>query len=202
MQKIGIYGGSFNPVQNAHLLIAELFCESMDLDKCIFIPASVSPFKSEDDYSEISDNDRLKMLEMAIEDNPKFEADDFELTKGGVSYSINTIDHLIKKYPESAFYLLIGGDHAGVFTDWKDWQEILKKTYLCIAQRPDTFSEDDKKEIEEKLTVDNKKLLWLDTPLIEISSTEIRKRAAENKTIRYMVPKKVEQYIGSHNLYK
>lgn len=202
MQKIGIIGGTFNPVHNAHLAIAEHFIEQMKLDKCYFVPAALSPFKTEDESANlISSEHRIEMLKLAIKTHPKLDIDTFEIEEGGVSWTINTVKHFKEKFPDVELFLLIGGDHALVFTQWGKWQEILELVGLCIARRPGIFTKEKEEEINEILTINNKVPIWLDTLLMDISSSEIRERVRRKEIIHDKLPEEVENYIRINRLY-
>lgn len=203
MERIGIYGGTFNPVQIAHLIIAEQFAEEMELDKCILVPAAVSPFKTgSHEKEDVSAAHRLEMLSIAAGGNPLFQIDPFEIEHGGVSYSIETVNYVHEKNPEAGLFLLIGGDNARDFTKWKNWKRILELVTLCIARRPGTINDETESKITCELTIDERPPVWLDTPLMEISSSDIRKMIALGKSIKYLVPPGVEKYIRKNRLYK
>lgn len=196
---IGIFGGSFNPVQIAHLIIMERFVEELNLKKCIVIPNNISPFKL-DEY-QLDAKHRVKMLKLAIGNDNRYKIDNFEIKQGGISHTIDTIRYLKGKYPQENLFFLIGSDHANQFDKWYGWREILENIQLVIALRPKTLDEKEINSINEKLTVNNKMPIWLEAPLIEISASEIRQRASQGKSIKYLVPKKVEKYIRKHKLY-
>ena len=183
--------------------MAERFSEQMSLDECYFVPAALSPFKTEMDSADFaSPEHRLKMVEIAIDENPVFNTDDVELKKGGISYSIDTISYFTKEFPEAELFLLIGTDQAIGFKKWKAWQEILQCVQLCIVHRPEILKEKTDKDITTELTTGLKKPEWIDAPLLQISATEIRTRIFKNESIRYIVPSKVEEYIFKNNLYR
>ncbi len=202
MSRIGIFGGTFNPVHIAHLILAEHFAEQLVLDKCIFVPAAISPFKDEEEEQDHSAIHRLEMLRLATEDNPSFEIDTYEIDKGGISYTYETLKYFSEKYINEDIYLLIGGDHAPVFTKWSNWQEILKIANLVITGRPESDSDQFRIQIDQILTAGHKHPIWLDAPLMEISATEIRERFQKDKSIKYLTPPQVEKYISDKNLYK
>lgn len=200
INKIGIFGGTFNPVHNAHLTIAERFVDQCNLDFCLFVPAFISPFKTDDDSINLATPEqRIEMLQLAIADNPKFDIDDFEIQQNGISYSEYTIDYLIKKYSNPELFLLIGTDQAQDFQLWKNWQQILEKTQLCIAHRPNYKSN---KELKDKLTINNKKPFWIEAPLMEISASDIRMRISEGKEVEKLISNGVINYIKDNGLYK
>ncbi len=201
-KRIGIIGGTFNPPHIAHLIIADRFAEQMRLDECYFVPAALSPFKIDDDRSlYASPEERLQMVRLAIAHNPAFKTDHVELVKGGVSYSIDTISYCKNKFGDADLFLLIGTDQAVDFTKWKSWEEILKTVQLCIVRRPEVLKGKTEMEITEELTSGFKKPQWIDAPLMEISATEIRERVLHKKSIRFVVPGEVEEYILKNNLY-
>jgi nicotinate-nucleotide adenylyltransferase len=200
-KKIGIIGGSFNPVHNGHLVIAEWFKQEIGLDLVIFIPAYVSPFKVDERLSNsVTDIDRYNMLKLAIEDNKSFICDDFEINRKVISYSIETVKHLKRKYINSDLFLLIGEDQAVRFNQWFKWLEILGICRLCIACRE--FDSQQIQLINQLFSAVNYSPQWISSPKIEISSTDIRQRVKSQKSIKYLTADKVVNYIYSNELYK
>lgn len=198
--KIGIFGGTFDPVHIGHLIIAERFCEIMCLDKCLFVPTYLSPFKIEQNPI-IPIEIRLKLLELAIRTNPLFEIEDYEIKSQQISYTIDTINFLQSKYPADELYLLIGADQAKDFHNWKDYKEIMLKANICIARRILDY-ELNIFPFELYLNKDLMKVYKLSTPVIEISSTDIRERIKEGKSVEYLLPANVYNYIKENNIYK
>lgn len=200
-RRIGIFGGSFDPVHQGHLLIAEQFAEDMELDLVKFIPAKVSPFKL--GYTPTSDKHRLEMLRLAVGSNPRFEVDALELDRGGVSYTIDTVNALRGVEPDAEYYMLIGADSLKDFKKWKSPEELLVSVSLVVARRggeaPPQWSELSGLASREVLEGIQKRAL--DLPAMELSSTDIRRRVAQRRSIRYLVPSSVEVYIHSHGLY-
>ena len=200
--KIGIIGGTYNPVHNAHLEIAGLFREQMQLGRCFFVPANISPFKTEDlSAIEIPSEHRVAMLELALADFPDFEIEMFEILKKGISHTYDTILYFKNKFPNAELHLLIGDDQAALFTNWGNWEKILKSASLCIANRNKEMDISTKNQILNTLTIDGKIPFWLDTPIIDISSSMIRALVNERKQISGLVPQKVSDYIYKHKLY-
>jgi nicotinate-nucleotide adenylyltransferase len=194
-RKLGIFGGSFNPIHIGHLIIATFFVTEFDLDACVFVPNHISPFKIED--NELApDNFRVEMLRLAIEDNPKFFIDPYEINKGGVSYTFETILHFKELYKETELFLLIGSDQAQKFTFWKNWNIILENSNLVIAKR--SLSSPNKNFLPGDFL---SKVYLLDNPVIEISASMIRERIRKGKPIDYLVPEKVKKYIFQNKLY-
>ncbi|MFP4370116.1 MAG: nicotinate (nicotinamide) nucleotide adenylyltransferase [Candidatus Kapaibacterium sp.] len=202
--KTGIIGGTFDPVHIAHLIIADRFRESEALDRCLFIPARVSPFKT-DAKRQTSPEQRLNMLKLALKDNPAFQIDEFELSGDGISYTYKTIEHLREKYPDDELSLLIGADQAAEFTNWKNFESILESVHLKIADRPACIqNKQDEYKLNkaiQDLKIYGTKISLLEAPLLQVSSTEIRDRAGNGLSIKYLVPEKLEQYILENSLY-
>ncbi len=199
-KRIGIAGGSYNPIHLGHLIIIERFREQLSLDLVKIIPANISPSKINNSDIYISDNDRKSIIELAIIDNPFVEMDTFEIDSDGVSYTIDTLEFLKNKYKETDFFLLIGEDQAINFDKWKRWEEIAQITQICVAPR--NTKSFDKNKIDDIFSEIEKHPIILNSPLIEISSTEIRNRIKKDMDFRYLVPKEVEKYIIEHHLFK
>ncbi len=198
--KIGIFGGTFDPVHIGHLIIAERFCEIMELDKCLLVPSYLSPFKIEKNPI-IPIEIRLKLLELAIRTNPIFEIETYEISRQEVSYTIDTIKYLGAKYPNGELYLLIGSDQASEFHLWKEFKEIMSLAHICIAKRKLEF-ELNVFPFELYINSEAKQRYKLNTPIIEISSTEIRERIKGGKSVEYLLPSTVYNFIKENNIYK
>lgn len=201
MSKIGLIGGSFNPIHNGHLIIAHTFFELLGLDKLFFIPANVSPFKikSQMDYKENS-HLRFQMVNLAVKGIENYFVSDFEINNNNPSYTINTVTHFSLQFPNDDCYWLLGGDQILQFDKWKDWEKILKLVRLVVADRKDTFTIAQKKELSNYYAKKGKPI-FMDSPLIEISSTEIRERAQNNLSLRGYVPESVENFIFENKIY-
>lgn len=197
-RRIGIFGGSFNPIHNGHLIVAQCFTQDLNLDVCFFVPNHISPFKSHNSEL-LSDSQRLELIKLSIQDNPKFSIDDYEITKQGISYTFETILYFKKKYPNDTLFLLIGQDQLIDFKKWKNWEIILNNSTLVVANRSIPFKES--KTDKYLPTKYLERILFLNNPVIEISSTEIRKWIKEGKSIKYLVPKSVLSYIELNRLY-
>lgn len=198
--RIGIIGGSFNPIHIAHLIIADRFVDAMSLDECHFIPANISPFKSAGPGSATAE-DRLAMVQLATEQHPRFRVNDVEIRRGGVSYTIETIDNYRVAQPNDEISLLIGSDQAIEFVRWKEWERICREAQLCIVRRPFLMTNEMEERITETLTVDGRSPVWVGAPLLEISSTDIRRRVADERSINYLTVKSVRDYIHDRHLY-
>lgn len=190
--KVCLFGGTFDPPHIGHLLIAQTVFEAENFDKIIFVPAYMPPHKT----SITPVEHRIKMLESAVEGNPNFEISDIDIKRGGVSYAIDTINLVKdrKKLVKEDLYFLIGSDSLSDFHTWKNPRQILNECNLIVAIRPGFRPSDIPAWILQKIQFAN-------IPRFEISSTQIRHRWVENKTIRYMVTLPVWKYINDNNLY-
>jgi nicotinate-nucleotide adenylyltransferase len=202
MARIGIIGGSFNPIHIAHLIIADRFVEQQSLDTCLFVPTNVSPFKQRPAATDATAEQRLAMVSLATVQHPAFAVSDAEIRRGGVSYTVDTVKGLLADDPSSELFLLIGSDQAIEFVRWKDWQEIARLATICIARRPFLLTPEQEQRISESLTVDGRAPVWIVAPLLEISSTEIRERVARGVSVNYLTVKAVRDYIAEHGLYR
>ncbi len=183
--KIGLFGGSFNPVHNAHLIMGEWVRDEFSLDKIILIPNYRSPLKS--DYHGVSATNRLDMLKLAIKGNKNFEISEYEIDKGNVSYSIDTIKHFIDD--DNEYYFIIGGDSLRSIEKWKDYKDIFRLVKIICVDR-------------DVISSRNGEVFFSSMPLIDISSTVIRDRVSKGKSIKYLVPDMVVDYIHKEKLYE
>lgn len=191
-QHVGIFGGSFNPPHVAHLIIAQLVCEQFALDQILWIPNRQSPFKAEEELAPAAD--RLEMTKLATQGNQAFLASDLEMRRSGVSYTVDTIRALQQENSTTSYHLIIGSDSLESFSKWRQPDEILERVELIVFRRPGYFN-------SETITGFESRVRFADAPLLEISSTMIRKRRREGRTIRYMVPEPIHDYILERGLY-
>lgn len=195
--KIGIMGGTFDPIHYGHLVTAQEAHFSFKLDKVIFMPSGIPPHKTREDILEASQ--RYVMTVMATVDNEAFEVSDLEAKKTTPSYTVETLAALRKIYPQSEFYFITGADAILEILTWKEPEKAVALTKFVAATRPpyslDKFRELIKK-IEPPLTV-----FELEVPALAISSTDIRQRVKEGKPVRYLLPDKVWRYIYSKGFY-
>ncbi len=188
MRRIGILGGTFNPVHMGHLTMANMVLEKFVLDKVIFVPSYLPPHKS--GRNVITAQDRLKMVGLAIRDNRHLEISAFEIKKGGKSYTIDTIEHFRQRYPEARLFFIIGSDHIFRLHRWKRIDAIQKIASFIAVYRPGF------KAVRSSIPVQRVML-----PGVDISSSDIRHRLATGKTIEHLVPKNVFRYMKRHKLY-
>lgn len=199
MKKYGIFGGSFNPIHYGHLMICEYIKEEMGLDKVIFIPTGNPPHKE----LEVSAEDRYEMVRLAISPNPDFEISDIETTRVKMSYTVDTIRELKKIYREEKLYFLIGLDSLFQLKTWMKIGDLSQEIEFVVALRPGYLDKEEiNKEIDFLRENFGTKINLIKTPLYEISSTDLRDRIHEGKSLRYLIPKKVLDYIEESGLYK
>ena len=185
--KVGIFGGTFNPTHVGHLLLAETARESLALDRVLFIPTHQPPHKRVPGL--LDGAIRLRMVRLAIKDQPAFVASDIELQRPGPSYSIDTVAALHRALPEAQLFLLIGQDMLTV--RWAAWRELKRLCTIAAVRRPGARRMKAQRGIR-----------WLEMPAIDVSSSDIRARLAAGRSIRYLVPPAVERYIRQHDLYR
>ena len=190
MSKVGIFGGTFDPIHISHLITAQSVRELRKLDKIIFIPSFVSPHKA--DVKSSSPEHRLNMVKLATDEVDFFDYSEYEIKKGGVSYTVDTLREFKEKYDELEF--ISGYDNIFKFHTWKNPDEIMKITSILVLKRKSSLPPPH----EDKYV---KSAIFVETRGIEISATDIRKRAKQGMPIHYLVPEKVKEYIYSFNLY-
>ena len=196
MSKIGIMGGTFNPVHNAHLIIAENALEEYGLDKIMFLPNAMPPHKEMEFY--ISPNARLELVEAAISDNDKFFVSDFEISKGGKSYTVDTLKAFKEKYKGDDLYFIIGGDSLRDFNKWYCPEEIARLCTLLVYPREDI---DIKEHMSQISKTYDAKIFEINAPRFDISSSMIRQRIREGESIKYLVPQRVLDKIYENKYY-
>ncbi len=198
-QRIGIFGGTFNPIHFGHLITAEAVREEYNLAYIIFVPAASPPHKTK---GVISAEHRYAMTALAILSNPYFLISDVELKREGPSYTIDTIKHFRSVYgEETEFYFIAGTDTIHELPTWKYIWELLELCHFVGAARPDGTEMIDS-VIEYFGDLGKNKIHRLDTPELEISSTDLRERMESGRSVRYMMPWEVIAYIREHNIYR
>ncbi|MBQ4317437.1 MAG: nicotinate-nucleotide adenylyltransferase [Clostridia bacterium] len=189
--KIGIFGGTFNPVHRAHVEIANEFISKFSLDLLYVIPNNIPPMK---ESHGVSGEERFKMLEIAFSGNDKVKISDIELTRTGMSYTCDTVAEIKKIHPESELFLLFGDDWIDRFDKWKNYQYILDNANLVVAYRGDI---DIKPSIDRLQKLSDKKILLLENNKILLSSTELRNGLKKDR-----LPDGVYEYITKRGLYR
>lgn len=198
MKKIGILGGTFNPIHIGHLIIAEQCKEQLNLDQIIFIPNGNPPHKNK---NIIDKHHRFKMLSLAIEDNKYFDISDIEIKKEEPSYTINTILEL-KKNTTNEIFFIMGDDSLFNIKSWYKYKNLIEECRFIVFPREKTLDISNyNKFISTELNADIAKFNFISFPLINISSTLIRNMIEKKNSVKYLVPDKVINYIDSNKLY-
>ncbi len=195
--RIGIYGGSFNPVHNGHIHLAETAVEDFGLDIVYFVPSKISPHRSVDEY--VSETDRLEMLKIVCMKNDVFRVSDYELRSDRVSYSVYTVEHFRKKFPHDELFLLVGSDMLMTFDKWYCFEKILSEVTLLVVSRNSGDLDSLRKKAEE-LSEYGEILVSGRSPEI-VSSTDIRKKLRENSDSSCYLDENVVKYIRLKGLY-
>jgi nicotinate-nucleotide adenylyltransferase len=215
-ERAGLFGGTFDPVHLGHLRAAEEIREMLSLDKVCFIPAAVAPHKKA--AHSAPPPHRLEMLKLAVSDNPYFEVCDYELGKGTPSYTVETLRHLKKTNPYSEYYFMVGNELFREIETWRGWRELFKLSNFAVITRPGYSDQDGEKlplALENDFSYYKEKdnvifykdknsglIAYSNIRGLEISSTEIRRNVKSGRSIKYLVPASVEEYILRNRIYR
>jgi len=211
LRRIGVLGGTFDPPHLGHLRVAEVVRDALRLEKVLFVPASTPPHKASPPATEA--NHRLGMLERSLSGEPFFEVSRLELDRGGRSYTIDTLEAFAAGSTDSRFFFVTGTDAFSEIRTWKRWRELLTEHWFVVHERPGfpigpvqgvIPEEIDSRILEEsELEPGNEpRVLFLRRPMLNISSTEIRRSVRENRSVRFLVPDAVAAYIRENRLYR
>jgi nicotinate-nucleotide adenylyltransferase len=190
-RKIGLFFGSFNPVHIGHLIIANHMAELADLHQVWFVVSPHNPLKPRQTLAK--DHDRLHLVRIAIEDNPKLLASAIEFSLPKPSYTIDTLVYLKEKYPFDAFALIMGGDNLVTLDKWKNYEIILRDYNILVYRRPGIGS---------SAFDDHPNVQFFDAPLLDISATYIRQGLRNGQSMRYMLPDPVFHYLDTCKMYR
>ena len=189
--KTGLFFGSFNPIHQGHMMIANYMVEFTDVSQVWFIVSPHNPLKEK--ATLLADHHRLAMANIAVEDDPRFRASNIEFHLPVPSYTIDTLTYLTEKYPEREFVMICGSDNLPSLSKWKNYEELLNRYHLYIYPRPDT----------EPSSFDNHPHVhFTKAPLIEISSSFIRQGISDGKNLRQFLPEKVWKYLTEMHFYE
>jgi nicotinate-nucleotide adenylyltransferase len=187
----GLFFGSFNPIHTGHLIIAGHILEWSPLDEIWFVVSPQNPLKNK--TSLLAGHHRFALVNIAIDDNPKFCASNIEFSLPEPSYTINTLAALSEKYPNRTFVLIMGADSLQTLHKWKNYEVILKEYHIIVYPRPGS---------DGGAFRDHPRITWVEAPLMEISSTAIRNAILSGKSARYLLPDKVHDYIHEMHFYE
>lgn len=212
--RIGILGGTFNPIHLAHLRIAEEVREGCGLDRLLFMPAAVPPHKTV--AEDVPFADRLAMVELAIAGNPAFAASDLEAKRAGKSYSVHTLEILQRQHPGAELFFIMGMDSFLEIASWREHERLFELAHIVVTARPDAAAGEPidlvPVAMADQFCYDHrsknlrhrhgKRVIFFAETLLDISSTAIRRKVNEGSSIRYLVPSAVERYILEKGLYR
>jgi nicotinate-nucleotide adenylyltransferase len=190
---IGLFGGSFNPPHVAHLIVAEIAKDQLELEEVWWIPNATPPHKSHDELAAVEH--RLAMTRRAVANNPTFRLCEIEIEREGVSYTVDTVRTLQNEYPDTDFGLLIGSDSLDHFGEWHRPDEIAERVPLVVYKRPGVIEEVAEPRFANRVR-------FVSAPVMEVSGTEIRSRRRAGRSIRYLVPESVRAYVQEKGLYR
>ncbi len=203
VKRIALFGGSFDPIHSGHLIIARAILERLDLSQVILLPSRCPPHKQ--NQALLDARHRADMVKLAIENEPPFAFSDFDLTRDGPSYTIDTVHYFRGQLgPDVELYWIIGADSLAELSMWRRIGELVDACRIITARRQGS-TDIDWLQLAAALgeeQIDRVKAGTLDTPMIDISSTNIRQRVRDGKSIRYLVPDRVREYIEHHRLYR
>ena len=199
MKKIGIMGGTFNPIHIAHLILAEQAYHQLQLDQVWFMPSKNPPHKAGLEIA--SDEDRKNMILAAIQKNPAFELSTIEMEREGITYTAETLRELHQMKKDHEYYFIIGGDSLMQITSWKEPEAIFSMANIVAATRSGYKEEELTSQIEMLKETYHANVTRIDIPQLEISSNTLRNKCKNHESIRYYVPETVFSYIKEHQLY-
>lgn len=199
MMKLGIMGGTFNPIHFGHLFLAENAYEQIGLDQILFMPSKNPPHK--DKPYQVTDQQRVEMIALAIGDNPHFALSTIELERTGYTYTSDTLTLLKQEDPEKEYYFIVGADSLFMMHQWHEPQTIFSLCTVVAAGRDNVEPEQLKQQAEYLRQQYQANILLLDMPTIQIASGEIRQRMKEQRSVRYYLPDSVIEFIKNNKLY-
>lgn len=199
MSKIGIMGGTFNPIHLGHLILAENAYEQLHLEKVLFMPSKNPPHKAKPELA--AEQQRVDMIELAISSNPHFELSTIELTRDGLTYTADTLALLKQENPDVNYYFIVGADSLFMMHKWKDPQIVFSHCTIVAAGRDHALEADIQQQIQFLREHFHAEIIRAAMPTIQIASGEIRDRIAAGKSVRYYIPDSVTNYIEANQLY-
>lgn len=198
VRRLGVLGGTFDPPHYAHLVLAENARVQLGLDLVLFVPVGQPPHKAIHDLASVEH--RVAMVEAAIADNVAFRLSRVDLDRPGPHFTVETLRLLKEEYPSVDLFFLIGGDSLAELSRWRDPAGIVQQAYLVVMPRPGW--QVDWEPLERLVPQIRERVIWLDAPALDISSTDLRRRIHAGLPLRYLVPPSVEEYLRRHNLHR
>ncbi len=195
---LGILGGTFDPLHYGHLALAENARTQLSLERVLFVLAGQPPHKP--DCPIAPTHHRAAMLKAAIADNPAFAISSVDVDRPGPHYTVDMLALLQREYPEADLFFLMGGDSLVQFLAWRDPTGIVQQAHLAVMRRPGHTA--DLEKLKQAIPGIQDRLAWLDTPHLDIASSDLRRRVREGLPLRYLLPPAVEDYVRKHRLYE
>jgi nicotinate-nucleotide adenylyltransferase len=200
MKAVGILGGTFDPIHYGHLLAAEYARHEFALEKILLIPAARPPHKNLESVLDV--DHRFKMAEIAVQDNPAMEISLLEKKRNGLSYTVDTVKHLLNAYFGASLFFILGADSLLFMNSWKNIEELATLCTFVVVTRPGYKINPQDREMAGLPDILWKNARYLEIPGLDISSSDIRRRVAQGKPIKYLLPPEVERYICEMGLYR
>ena len=197
--RLGVMGGTFDPIHHGHLVAAQEAASTLDLDRVLFIPVWQPPHKPDEPWA--SPEDRLCMVRLAVDGNPRFEVSTIEIDRAGRSYTVDTLQRLAELHPAAALYFIVGMDSLADLPKWHDPTGILRLARIAALHRPG-WEIVDLKALGRRLPESRDRVDLVEMPELDISSTELRDRLRAGRPVRYLVPDAVALYLEEHGLYR
>ncbi|OSI09367.1 nicotinate-nucleotide adenylyltransferase [Neisseria zoodegmatis] len=203
MKKIGLFGGTFDPIHNGHIHIARAFADELALDMVVFLPAG-NPYHKKEEQTRTDARHRLAMTELAISDDPRFAASDCDIIREGATYTFDTVQIFRQQFPSAQLWWLLGSDSLLQLHTWKKWQTLVNQTHIAVAAREGDNIAQAPRELHGWIgsALQNGSLHLLQTPMYNISSTEIRRRIRNGEPVSGLIDPRVENYIARNHLYR
>jgi len=197
--RLGIYGGTFDPPHLGHLILAETAADTLRLDQVLFVPAGTPPHKVAATLRSAAEH-RLAMVRLAIEGNPRFALSRVDLDRPGPHYSVDMLHLLRDEHPGAALFFLIGADSLADLPTWSRPRELIGLACLGVMRRPGAAPDLD--ALEREIPGLHRRMMWLDAPTIDIAASDLARRIAAGRSVRYQIPDDVCLYIEEHGLYR
>lgn len=197
MSKVGVIGGTFDPLHFGHLRAAEVARDELTLETVLFVPAANPPHKLGDAVTNVSA--RVSMLELVLANEEGFELSSIEIERGGPSYTIETLDELQRRQPDAEYWFITGSDAFLDIGTWKDWEALLGRYAFAVHERPGVGLEKASRAVPSSL---RERIVFLQREMLNVSSTEIRRSVRDGHSIRFLVPEAVDDYIRRNRLYE
>ena len=195
--KVGVLGGTFDPLHFGHLRAAEVARDELTLESVLFVPAANPPHKLGNAVTDASE--RVSMLELVLGDEDGFELSSIEIERGGPSYTIETLDELQRRHPDADYWFITGSDAFMEIRTWKDWEALFERYAFAVHERPGVGLEQASRAVPSSL---HERVVFLQREMLNVSSTEIRSLVRDGHSIRFLVPEAVDDYIHRNRLYE